>query len=1257
MAEFQIVSDFQPTGDQPQAIAALSKGIEGGQKHQTLLGVTGSGKSVISQTPVLIRRGGAESCAEIGPLIDALLGEHELHVRHLGDTELLDGSAIPEGIEAFSFDPRTGHAGWKPVRQVLRHCSPERLSKLTTACGRSVTVTGDHNFFVLRTGELRLVRTEELQHGDYIPLPCVLPEPADPIMEVRIDHGLEPADGVYVKLADFRGAWAISRSDLQPMLAAPKAHALLHYGERASLDLYRQLVTVVPSLAEGATFGTNKRTYASSGRLALTQTLLRLLGYYIAEGHGGAGFFIVSSADEPVVSDLQAGIAELGLRWHHPRGTYDYRVSSSFWSRRLTRWCGKDARSKRLPTFWPRLSNKDLGQLLCAYFTADGGVHGEEVTCTTASDRLASDIGYALLRFGIVARIRPKWAYLPGRTERRRYWKVSISGKDFLEKFRRSIGFVLQRKSQRLDDLLVRTTGNTNVDVVPLDGCALRRLRQSLGLSQASLAALAGCNRSALSFIEHGRRRPSRTMAAAVIDGLRSVATAGGNQQVQQDVDALSSLLRLFWTPIESVVVSPGERYVYDFAVADNETFLAGDGGLFVHNTFTMAQVVEQIQRPTLVMAHNKTLAAQLASEFKEFFPGNAVEYFVSYYDYYQPEAYIPRTDTYIEKDTLVNEDIERLRHSTMQSLLTRRDVLVVASVSCIYGLGDPEEYGQNSVSLRVGEVYKRDKVLRRLTDVYYERNDYDLSAGKFRVRGDTLEVHPSSQEIVVRVSFWGDELEKITEVDPLTGEVLAERNSVDIYPARYFVTSRQKLEAALKDIYAELEEQVKWFEEQDRLLEAQRLRQRTQYDMEMLEQTGFCSGVENYSRHLSRREPGSTPWTLMDYFPDDFVCFVDESHMTIPQVRGMFNGDRARKEVLVDFGFRLPSALDNRPLMFHEYEQRLGQVVYVSATPGPYELTVSRAAESNGHAAAPLFLIPDWDRRLASPDGLPESSDAASAPGVNVHGAEQLIRPTGLLDPEIEVKPTRGQIDDLMEQIGLRTSRGERVLVTTLTKRMAEDLADFLREANVKVHYLHSEIDTLERVQILRDLRLGVYDVVVGINLLREGLDLPEVSLVAILDADKEGYLRSNSSLIQTIGRAARHVDGRVIMYADKVTESMRRAIDETYRRRAKQQAYNEAHGLTPVGIRKAIRDITERVRAIASTKEEVSTARAAADLPKDELYRLIRDLESQMKEAARALEFERAALLRDQVIELRRTLATEEPERIVPREFLRAR
>jgi excinuclease ABC subunit B len=610
--------------------------------------------------------------------------------------------------------------------------------------------------------------------------------------------------------------------------------------------------------------------------------------------------------------------------------------------------------------------------------------------------------------------------------------------------------------------------------------------------------------------------------------------------------------------------------------------------------TYSMAKVVEQIQRPTLVMAHNKTLAAQLASEFREFFPDNAVEYFVSYYDYYQPEAYLPRTDTYIEKDSTINDDLDRLRHAATQSLFTRRDVLIVSSVSCIYSLGEPEEYNQTTVRLQVGETRNRDKLLRWLTDIYYERNDYNFTRGKIRVRGDAVEVFPAYEEVATRIEFFGDEIERIVDVDPLTGEILLNRTSVDIYPAKHFVTSKEKMQLAIKTIEEELEERLAELQSQGKLLEAERLRQRTNFDLEMLRETGVCPGIENYSRHLSQREPGSMPWTLLDYFPDDFLLFVDEAHITLPQVRGMYHGDRSRKEVLVDFGFRLPSALDNRPLTFQEFERHINQVVFVSATPGPYEYEHSQQI------------------------------------------VEQIIRPTGLIDPAIEVRPTAGQVDDLIKEIRVRIDRGERALVTTLTKKMAEDLADYLREVGIKVHYLHSEIETLERIDILRDLRLGIYDVVVGINLLREGLDLPEVSLVAILDADKEGFLRSEGSLIQTIGRAARHVDGHVIMYADNMTDSMKRAIDETYRRRKLQIAYNEEHGITPVGIRKAIKDITDRVRAVAETR---ATYTPNAPIPRDEAARLIKDLEAQMKEAARQLEFERAALLRDQISELRRT------------------
>jgi excinuclease ABC subunit B len=609
--------------------------------------------------------------------------------------------------------------------------------------------------------------------------------------------------------------------------------------------------------------------------------------------------------------------------------------------------------------------------------------------------------------------------------------------------------------------------------------------------------------------------------------------------------------------------------------------------------TFTMANVVERLQRPTLVMCHNKTLAAQLATEFKEFFPDNAVEYFVSYYDYYQPEAYIPRSDTYIEKDTDINEEIDKLRHAATRALLTRRDVLIVASVSCIYSLGEPEEYLSFVVNIHKNEKLERNKLVRKFVDMQYERNDFDFSRGKFRIRGDTLEILPAYEEIAIRIEFWGDVIERIVEVDSLTGEVLAEKESIDIFPAKHFVTSPEKLEPAIDDIKTELAERIAEFNRQGKLLEAARIEQRTNYDLEMLRELGYCNGVENYSRHLQRRTAGSPPWTLIHYFPDDFLLFVDESHMTLPQVRGMYHGDMSRKQTLIDYGFRLPSALDNRPLNFAEYEGLIRQAVFVSATPGPYEYKNS------------MQIV------------------------------EQLVRPTGLLEPTIEIKPTKGQIDDLIHEIKLRVAKSERCLVTTLTKKMAEELADYLREMDVKTHYLHSEVDTLERVEILRDLRLGVFDVVVGINLLREGLDLPEVSLVAILDADKEGFLRSKDALIQTMGRASRHIDGHVILYADQLTGSMKNAIDEIFRRRKIQEDFNKEHGITPQGIKKAIKDITERVTMV------VAEGRAKYDsshVPPEEIARLIKDLESQMKKAAKNLEFEKAALLRDRIVDLRK-------------------
>jgi excinuclease ABC subunit B len=627
-----------------------------------------------------------------------------------------------------------------------------------------------------------------------------------------------------------------------------------------------------------------------------------------------------------------------------------------------------------------------------------------------------------------------------------------------------------------------------------------------------------------------------------------------------------------------------------------HQTLLGATG---TGKTYTVAKVIERVQRPTLVMAHNKTLAAQLYSEFREFFPDNAVEYFVSYYDYYQPEAYVVKSDTYIEKDASINEELDKLRLAATEALLTRRDVVIVASVSAIYNIGSPDEYGRDIVELHVGMSRRRDRMLRHLVEIYYDRNDVAFKRGTFRARGDTVDIFPAYRDTAVRVEFFGDTVERITEIDPLTGEILQERQAVQIFPAKHFVTRAEQMSQAIQDIQAELETRLAELRAQDKLLEAQRLEQRTLYDIEMMREVGYCSGIENYSRHLSGRKEGQQPWTLLDYFPDEFLMVIDESHMSIPQIRGMYNGDRSRKEILVEYGFRLPSALDNRPLKFHEFEGHVNQVIFTSATPGPYERQVSDQV------------------------------------------VQQIIRPTGLIDPEIVVKPTRGQIDDLIGQIRRRLERGERALVTTLTKRMAEDLADYLAELGIKVHYLHSEIQTLERVEILRDLRLGVYDVVVGINLLREGLDLPEVSLVAILDADKEGFLRSESSLIQTVGRAARHVNGQVIMYADKMTDSMKMAIDETNRRRSIQRAYNEEHGIQPQSIVKEVRDLTDRVRTAAEKRAEYHIA---PGLPKAEARYLVAELEQQMKEAAARLEFEKAAMLRDQILELRKQVEEEE-------------
>ncbi len=631
-----------------------------------------------------------------------------------------------------------------------------------------------------------------------------------------------------------------------------------------------------------------------------------------------------------------------------------------------------------------------------------------------------------------------------------------------------------------------------------------------------------------------------------------------------------------------------------------NQVLLGATG---TGKTFTIASVIQELQKPALIMAHNKTLAAQLYAEFKEFFPENAVSYFVSYYDYYQPEAYVPRHDLFIEKETQINEEIERMRLAATTALISRRDVIIVASVSCIYGLGSPEEFGNGTVTLKVGEIYRRNALLRQLIESQYQRNDMELKSGTFRVRGDTLEIIPAYEDKRgFRITFFGDEVERIMTFNRVSGEIYEEPNEVSIFPAKQFLTNADRLKESITNIETELEERLKYYKDNGKFLEAQRIEQRTRYDLEMLKEVGYCSGIENYSRQLDGRAPGSHPWTMIDFLPSDYLLIIDESHMTVPQIRGMYNGDRARKETLVEYGFRLPSAMDNRPLKFEEFEQVMGSTIYTSATPSHYEM---------------------------------EHADQV---------VEQIIRPTGLVDPEVDVRPTKGQVDDLVGEISQRVERGERVLVTTLTKRMSEDLTKYLKELGVKVQYLHSEVETLERIAILRDLRLGTFDVLVGINLLREGLDLPEVSLVAILDADKEGFLRSDTALIQTIGRAARNVNGRVIMYADRVTDSMKRALDETNRRRAKQVKYNEDNHIMPISIHKEIHELTEMMSAKAIGEAKGQYLTAADGLPRGELRKIVDEVEKQMKEAAKNLEFERAAALRDELYELKTLLAEDE-------------
>lgn len=1117
----QLDAKFPPAGDQPTAIAALVDGVQSGLARQTLLGVTGSGKSIGYDDPLFIEeRRGNERVARVvkaGPYIDAVFESNGFRDSD-ADTEqwtCADGVYYTE-----AYDPVTGKTGRHRVGAFIRHAAPSSMYRLTSACGRSITLTGDHNLWVLRRGKLALVRTAEVQAEDHLPVPDAIAASDDPSSIDRLSY-VDPSD-----------------------LSVPVDGSLVRYA---------------PAIAA-------RCAAAVGGEAVLART--RAL-----------------PPCEPAPDWLGDYVAE----------TSEQRAASQ--SASLAETCGESL-PELLPDFWTQLSDHALRLVLRACFGHRGTVDPSGcVSRTTPSARLASDLAYALKRFAIHATLSESGTTDPGAAG----YTVSLRGHD-LRRFSAHIGFTRPEHSALVEQALQYAT-DADADVVPIDPRQLGALREELRLTRSALAAMVGRSRPAIASIESGESTPSRRLLLRLLDALAAAMARRPVTTLRwwNVWNELRNLCGVRWTPVGSVEpIDYPHRHVYDLSVPGPETFLAGQGGLIVHNTYSMASVIERVQRPALILAHNKTLAAQLYGEMREFFPNNAVEYFVSYYDYYQPEAYVPSTDTYIEKDSSINDHIEQMRLSATKAILERRDVVIVATVSAIYGLGDPQSYHGMVLHLVRGTRINQRDLLRRLAELQYTRNPLDLARGTYRVRGDVIDVFPAESEAdAVRVELFDDEIESISFFDPLTGEVLRKVPRVTIYPKTHYVTPRETLVAAVDQIRDDLALQLKVLREANKLVEAQRLEQRTRFDMEMIMEVGYCTGIENYSRYLSGRKPGEPPPCLFDYLPRDALLFIDESHATIPQLGGMYKGDRSRKETLVQYGFRLPSALDNRPLSFEEFEQIQPQTIFVSATPGRYEY---------------------------------EHSD-------NV--AEQVVRPTGLVDPEVEVRPAGTQVDDVLSEIGERVAANERVLITTLTKRMAEDLTDYLQEHGVRVRYLHSDIDTVERTEIIRDLRLGEFDVLVGINLLREGLDMPEVSLVAIFDADKEGFLRSGGSLIQTIGRAARNVRGKAILYADTVTGSMQTAIDETNRRRARQLEFNAAHGIEPKTIRKAVQDIMEGARTTPrrdgkKSRRTKEKERAYAQMTPEQMLAQIAQLEKRMYQHARDLEFEQAAKLRDEIRDL---------------------
>jgi len=1074
------------------------------------------------------------------------------------------------GAKILSFNPTNLSISEKEIKQISKH-KEQYVYEIILDDYSSVKVSRDHNCYRFNNTKFELCKTTDLKIGDYLPTSNFIPRPStetnyinlleyNPTSKVFIGDLIKKFDKEYkITLKFLKKEFNSYNWKLNNILTKTKERGISINQLYYLLNLLNLDLKDVNSDIKIIT----KKEDVTSPLIKIDDNFLFFLGLYIAEGHNAGKYILISNSDKKLQKKCQLFWKSIGLNYYQ-RNKNDI-VYNSILLANFFKFFGSTASKKKIPDFIYNLPNDQLSIFLRAIFDGDGWVESNSVLLLSASKELIFDLKNLLLRFNITSRITTK-------KMNRTYYKLNITGKQNLELFLKNISFSLKYKNEKLKKT-IKKSGNTNVDLIPNCSEFLKNLRLKFNLKQKEFARIIGCSRSYISMLENKKRNISKNLFSNLINWLINK---------DKSFEYLENLFKFNIRriiKIEKQLSSNG--YLYDISVDNNENFIAGYGNLFVHNTFTMANVINKLQKPTLVMAHNKTLAAQLYSEFKELFPDNRVEYFVSYYDYYQPESYIPQKDQYIEKDADVNPKIEQMRLAATASLLSRKDVIIVASVSCIYNVGDPTDFAHFKFELSKGTHLQRNELIRKLVESQYERNDFSLKPGSFRVKGDTIDVIPGYQDNIIRVELFGDTVEQIKEIDKITGDTLDVFDYFFIYPAKHFVIAEEKKQRAIKSIKKELEQRLPQLD----MLEAHRLKQRTLYDLEMIEETGFCKGIENYSMHFDGRSSGERPFCLLDYFPEDFLLFIDESHRTIPQIHGMYNGDQSRKKSLVDYGFRLPSAFDNRPQMFEEFTRFMRSVIFVSATPGDYELDKSEQV------------------------------------------VEQLIRPTGLIDPAVEIRKTKGQIPDLISEIHKTIERGDRVLVTTLTKKLAEALSEYIAEKKVKTRYLHSEIDTLERSEIIRQLRLGEFDVLVGINLLREGIDIPEVGFIGILDADKEGFLRDGRSLIQIIGRAARNVNSRVILYADKMTDSIKAAVVETNRRRNLQIKFNEKHGITPATI---IKPIKEKIVEIKDTKH----------IPKKDIPNMIVELEVEMKKAADDLDFETAINLRDRLNKLKQTI-----------------